>query len=275
MKLYTIYSTVTIATIILVTISCGNDSTLTQTNTSDAPTNLTATAISRNEIKLTWKDNSSDEDGFNIERKEGPWGVFQIIARTEANVTTYDDKRSGLSPDTTYYYRVAYYRGSELSEYSKVTSEPTLKKAIPLRIIPEAYIILKFLEDYSTGSITGKTVWNGYSKAAWLESSGIWYEDFTVSVTEGEGGASYYTIDGTLAPDSCNNEKFVIKTLLPLYILPAYPCPVEGEILVVRGERVSTLRFSENQVVEIDTDDDMVMDDTVICQPVTDPDFCL
>src|SRR3989337_2661306 len=146
---------------IILVAGCGTGDKLTPAKISDAPTGLVATAISKTEIGLTWKDNSSDEDGFNIERKEGPWGVFQIIARTEANVTTYDDKRSGLSPDTTYYYRVAYYRGSELSAYSKVTSEPTLKKAIPLRIIPEAYIILKFLENFSTYGITGKTVENG------------------------------------------------------------------------------------------------------------------
>lgn len=118
---------------ILLTASCGNDNDLTPTNISDAPSNLVATAISRSEIELTWQDNSSDEDGFNIDRKEGPWGSFQRIARVGADITTYSDKGSNnLKPDTTYYYRVAYYRGSEVSEYSNTASETTLKKVLSL-----------------------------------------------------------------------------------------------------------------------------------------------
>lgn len=81
-------------------------------------------------------------------------------------------------------------------------------------------------------------------------------------------------MDGALVPDSRNSEKVIIQTLLPLYRPPDYACPIEGEILVIRGDRESTLRFNDYQVVEIDADNDEVIDDTVSCQPVTDPDFC-
>ena len=36
-----------------------------------APTNLTATAVSRSQINLAWTDNATNEDGFRIERCKG------------------------------------------------------------------------------------------------------------------------------------------------------------------------------------------------------------
>ncbi len=118
---------------LLLTIGCGNDSGIAPANVSDTPRNLVANSISKDEIELVWQDNSSDEDGFNIERKEGPRGVFQVIARVGANITTYRDRSANLSPNTTYYYKVAYYKGNAVSDYSNIASATTLKKELSLR----------------------------------------------------------------------------------------------------------------------------------------------
>ncbi|MCK6557571.1 fibronectin type III domain-containing protein [bacterium] len=69
-----------------------------------APTNLTANAVSSSQINLAWQDNSSDETGFEIDRATTSGGPYTQIATTGANVTTYSN--TGLSPNTTYYYRV-------------------------------------------------------------------------------------------------------------------------------------------------------------------------
>ena len=137
---------------IILVAGCGTGDKLTPAKISDAPTGLVATAISKTEIGLTWKDNSSDEDGFNIERKEGPWGGFQRIALVGADVTTYHDRGSNnLTPNTTYYYRVAYYRGNEVSEYSMAASATTLKKSLSLKktemiqLSPYVGIVLRLL----------------------------------------------------------------------------------------------------------------------------------
>lgn len=73
------------------------------------PGNLAATVAST--VKLTWKDKSSNESGFEIQRKNGdctseyPWVLAQKVA---ANINTYNDKRA--VPATVYSYRVrAYY----------------------------------------------------------------------------------------------------------------------------------------------------------------------
>jgi hypothetical protein len=47
---------------------------------------------------LTWQDDSYDEDGFVVERKEG--GDFLVIARLNSNVTSYTD--SNLAAGTAY-----------------------------------------------------------------------------------------------------------------------------------------------------------------------------
>jgi hypothetical protein len=47
------------------------------------------------ELKATWNDNSTGEDGFKIERRTGTTQIYTQIAIVGANVTSYVD--SGLS----------------------------------------------------------------------------------------------------------------------------------------------------------------------------------
>ncbi len=93
-----------------------------------APSNLAATAISENQIDLTWQDNSTDEGGFDIQRKTGT-GSFATIATVGADVTAYSD--TGLTSDTTYTYRVQATKGSLVSGWSNEASATTLPPTPP------------------------------------------------------------------------------------------------------------------------------------------------
>ncbi|PIA77830.1 hypothetical protein BFR04_10435 [Gaetbulibacter sp. 4G1] len=73
------------------------------------PSNLTVTTISSTEVTVNWNDNSNDETGFKLERKEGS-GAFVQIATPATNATSFDD--SGLSPYTIYSYRVTATNGT-------------------------------------------------------------------------------------------------------------------------------------------------------------------
>lgn len=91
-----------------------------------APTALAATATSSSAIDLSWTDNSSDEDGFDIERSTDGliWNLLDVVP---GNTTAYTDL--GLDPSTQYQYRVTAYNGVGYSAYSNVASDTTFDPA--------------------------------------------------------------------------------------------------------------------------------------------------
>jgi hypothetical protein len=74
------------------------------------------------QIALTWVDNSTDEDGFTVERATGA-GSYSAIATVSANTTTYTD--TTVSNATTYNYRVRAYNNAGNSGYSNTATVTT------------------------------------------------------------------------------------------------------------------------------------------------------
>jgi hypothetical protein len=86
------------------------------------------TVASSSQITLGWTDNSDNETGFKIERCTGVGcetnvANFGQIATVGAGVTSYTD--TGLSPSTTYAYRVRAYNAGGDSSYSNTVSGTT------------------------------------------------------------------------------------------------------------------------------------------------------
>lgn len=94
-----------------------------------APSNLTATPISEQQINLAWTEISGDESGFKIERKTGSDGTWSEIATVAADVTTYKSKE--LSAATRYYYRVRAWNSAGDSEYSNEANATTFALPTP------------------------------------------------------------------------------------------------------------------------------------------------
>lgn len=108
-----------------VTLSSGINLTIEKNFISpEAPTGLSAVAISSSQIDLSWTDNSEKEAGFKIERKTGIGGTYSEIATIGANETTYSD--TGLTAGTTYYYQVRAYNVFGNSAYSNEANATTL-----------------------------------------------------------------------------------------------------------------------------------------------------
>ena len=85
-------------------------------STPSAPSNLACRVVSSTRIDLRWTDNSTNEDGFKIERKTGVGGVYSQIATVAANVTSYSD--IGVTPNSQYCYRVMAYNAAGDSSHS-------------------------------------------------------------------------------------------------------------------------------------------------------------
>jgi archaellum component FlaF (FlaF/FlaG flagellin family) len=67
-------------------------------------------------FQLTWLDNSEEEDGFHVERKQGINGTFSLIATVGRNVESYSD--GNLADSTTYCYRLNSFNSGGKSAYS-------------------------------------------------------------------------------------------------------------------------------------------------------------
>ena len=93
-----------------------------------APSNLTASPKGGDEIDLAWLDNSNNEAGFIIERKEGSEGQWVEGDTVNMNQHNYEDKE--LKPNTNYYYRVSSYNSAGESSYSNEATAKT-SNAIP------------------------------------------------------------------------------------------------------------------------------------------------
>lgn len=85
-----------------------------------APTELKATEISKDQVDLTWKDNSTNEIGYKIERSTDS-GNFAEIGSTSVDITAFSDKTVNIGKN--YVYRVySYNQAGKSISYSNETS---------------------------------------------------------------------------------------------------------------------------------------------------------
>jgi len=82
------------------------------------PMELTASAISGNAVRLSWKDLSNLEKGFRVERKQDGGGEWKEIELVKRNKTGCQD--TGLESGALYKYRVRAFNRDGFSPYSNV-----------------------------------------------------------------------------------------------------------------------------------------------------------
>ena len=98
------------------------------------PASLTASAVSHDQIDLTWQDNAPNETGFELYRSSPePNGPFTRQATTGSHVTNYSD--AGLTPKTQYCYKVRAFKTSgpntSYSPYSETVCATTPVIPVP------------------------------------------------------------------------------------------------------------------------------------------------
>ncbi|UXP33884.1 DNRLRE domain-containing protein [Reichenbachiella agarivorans] len=97
------------------------------------PTALSAHVASDTEIQLSWNDNTNNELGYKIERKEGS-GSFVELADLDPNTTQYSDL--SLTSSTAYTYRVIAYNMIGNSNYSHEIAATTLTSGASVPVAP-------------------------------------------------------------------------------------------------------------------------------------------
>ena len=98
----------------------------------DPPTGLQAVAVSSFSVDLAWTDNSYDEDGFRVERKTGVDGTWAQVGSAGPDVAAFRD--SGLTDDTTYFYRIGAFNNAGESSYSNEAGATTPEYRPRLRV---------------------------------------------------------------------------------------------------------------------------------------------
>jgi hypothetical protein len=158
-----------------------------------APSDLVATAISGSQIDLSWKDNSTKESAYTVERSlDGSTGWTELTSTLPADSTTYSDK--GLNAGTTYYYRVKATNTNGSSGYTNVAS------ATPSDIV-----------DVLTEDWTGAdgTAWNA---SRWTADGG---SSATLDILSNQGRMRFENVSGARAraiasmPQRTNTEVLV------------------------------------------------------------------
>lgn len=120
----------------------------------DAPSDLTGTAHSDIQVSLGWQDKSSNEIGFEIERRiDITDSVYSKIGTASANTTGYVD--NNVSEGTVYWYRVRSYNALFQSLYATATCVTTYLTA-PTSV---------------TATITGPSGSNYTVKVYWTDNS--------------------------------------------------------------------------------------------------------
>ncbi len=85
--------------------------------TVDNPTGLDYSIINSNQVKLTWNENSDNENGFIVERKEQDGNEWVAFDALDPNTTSFID--ANVVTGNSYYYRVeAFLTGLDINSYS-------------------------------------------------------------------------------------------------------------------------------------------------------------
>jgi fibronectin type 3 domain-containing protein len=103
-----------------------------------APSGLTATTQSANVIRLTWTDNSNNALSFKVYQAVGSCGsTFTLLGAANSPATSVSVV--GLSPGTTYCYKIKASNSAGDSAFSNSDSATTQSSGATIRIINDLY----------------------------------------------------------------------------------------------------------------------------------------
>jgi Fibronectin type III domain/Beta-propeller repeat len=159
-----------------------------------APSGLSAAPYSSSQINIAWRDNSTNETAFAVERATSSAGPFTQIGTTGAS----GYGSSGLSASTTYWFRVRAYNSSGYSAYTNTASATTLAGgAVPAAptslsatVASTSQINLAWVD--ASSNETGFRIERSTATTPWGEIATVGVNVRTYSSTGLAGATTYY-----------------------------------------------------------------------------------
>ena len=135
-----------------------------------APSGLTATAVSSGQINLAWTDNSSDETGFAIDRATDVNFSQNLVTSTVGANSGASASASitGLSPSTTYYFRVHATNGGGASANSNTANATTSAAVVTSNLALGKLTVASSVE---TASFPASNATDGIATTRWSSLS--------------------------------------------------------------------------------------------------------
>ena len=167
-----------------------------------APTNLSGSTDTSFKTTLNWSDNSTNEDGFKIERKLQNEN-YSVIGTALKDVTKFVD--TGLLENTTYFYRVYSYnsKGSSLTY-----SNEALVKTV---VLPKPNMNIYYTSFTNNKAVIEGSI-SGASKNAIIDKGIVWSSNLNPTIADSKisYGAGYNVI---MAGEGYSQIKSLIKDL--------------------------------------------------------------
>jgi len=218
-----------------------------------APANLNATAVSYNQVSLSWQDTSNAEDSFEIERKTGN-GDFTPISALGPNRSNYLD--ADVSEQTTYAYRIRSANLGGSSGYSNeaAVTTPAAPTATPSNLTAGAVSSSEIRLSWKDNS-TNESLFKVERKTG----SGAFAQIGTAAARAGTGSSITYSDTVGLAPDVTYT--FQVRATGPLgdsgysgqastTTAPAPPPSPSGLIATISSPTAITLTWTDNSANE-------------------------
>lgn len=161
-----------------------------------APSLASATALSNTQIDVAWRDNSSSELGFEVQRSSSPNGAYSVRLSTGPNVTSFRD--DGLSASSQFCYKIRALRrtgnNTSYSAFSNTACASTL--SVPPPSAPSGLGV-------ASASSTQMWVWwtdnsaneDGFRVERSIDAGGSWVASAT------SGANQSHLVDQGLTPE--------------------------------------------------------------------------
>ena len=241
-----------------------------------APTMNTPTVLSDTSINTTWSD-EINEESYKVERRELPSGSFIQVAVEGINVLAHT--HSGLTPNTTYEFRVRASNAQGDSPYSNIVSATTQPSGATQLSVP-ANVVLTPISDQEIlvefDNVTNATSYEiEYDTSNTFPSSDSIVSGISSGLISGlTASTEYFVRIVAKASGFTDSNPSTTQSATTLAAVHSTFTPTQGETGVGTNSVIilslSELgRFSSGELTDTNIDAQIELEETISTNPIT------